>query len=177
MFPTTLTTERLNLRPVALEDAEPLFERVSSDPEVTRYMSWRTNASVDETRDFLRAVTAEVQDPPQHVWAIGLTGDPTAWGTIGLIRRGARVEMGYVLARELWGRGLATEAARAVAETALRHDAIWRVQAYCHTANAASARVLEKAGLTLEGVARRMHVMPQLGDAPHDCRLYARVRE
>ncbi|MEQ8849396.1 GNAT family N-acetyltransferase [Botrimarina sp.] len=176
MFPKNLTPRRLALRPVAKSDAGDLFRRVAGDPDATRYMSWRTNGSAAETEAFLEEVTRDSLDPHQQVWAICPTGDPTAWGTIGLVRRGTRVEMGYVIARELWGRGLMTEAATAVADAALATDGVWRVQAYCHVDHEASARVLEKAGFALEGITRRMHVMPQLGEAPQDCRLYARVR-
>jgi RimJ/RimL family protein N-acetyltransferase len=54
---------------------------------------------------------------------------------------------------------------------------IWRVQAFCDLANRASARVLEKAGLTLEGTLRRYMVMPNLSAAPRDMLCYSKVRE
>ena len=47
----------------------------------------------------------------------------------------------------------------------MNEPAIWRVQAFCDVENRASARVLEKAGLTLEGTLRRYMVLPNLGDA------------
>jgi [ribosomal protein S5]-alanine N-acetyltransferase len=54
---------------------------------------------------------------------------------------------------------------------------IWRLQAFCDLENRASARVLEKAGLTLEGILRRYMVFPNLGDVPRDVYCYAKVRE
>ena len=94
-----------------------------------------------------------------------------------MARRGARVEFGYVLRRSLWGQGYTTEAALALIAEAFRHPVIWRAQAYCHVDHMASARVLEKCGLRHEGIARRMHVMPQLGPEPQDCLLYAITRD
>ena len=54
---------------------------------------------------------------------------------------------------------------------------LWRIQAYCDTENNASARVLEKAGLKLEGTLRRYLVLPNLGTDPRDVFMYAKVRE
>lgn len=55
--------------------------------------------------------------------------------------------------------------------------AIWRVQAYCDVEHPASARVLEKAGLILEGTLRKFFVLPNLGEVPRDVFVYARVRD
>ena len=68
-----------------------------------------------------------------------------------------------------WGAGLVA--------VWLAEPTIWRVQAYCDLENAASARVLEKAGLTREGILRRYIVTPNLSDEPRDVYVYARVRE
>jgi RimJ/RimL family protein N-acetyltransferase len=46
----TLNGTRVRLRPPRLDDADVLFERIASDPEVTRYMSWPTHPDVGETR-------------------------------------------------------------------------------------------------------------------------------
>lgn len=181
MFPTTLTTDRLFLRPLRMDDAEALFRRCSSDPEVTRWMSWRTNQSVEETRAFIRQATDPelVGNPPWgHVWGIGIAGDPLPWGTIGVVPRARRVELGYTLARNLWGRGLMTEATIALCRKLWeRPSTLWRIQAYCSPGNPASAKVLEKCGFRLEGLTRRMHVLPQISDEPQDHHLYAMTRD
>ena len=69
-----------------------------------------------------------------------------------------------------------TEALTAVADWALQQATIWRIGGLCDVENLASARVMEKAGLTREGVLLRWMVHPNLGDAPRDCLSYARVR-
>jgi RimJ/RimL family protein N-acetyltransferase len=81
------------------------------------------------------------------------------------------------LARDAWGHGYATEAARTIVEMAFQDPFVWRVQATCALDNVASARVLEKVGLTFEGILRRHHVLPNLGNAPRDVRMYAIIRE
>ena len=87
------------------------------------------------------------------------------------------MQFGYCLARDAWGQGFATEAASQFVTTALEQPELWRVQAFCDLDNPASARVLEKAGLTLEGTLRRHMVLPNLSDTPRDMLCYARVRE
>lgn len=180
MFLTTLTTDRLLLRPLMPLDAPALFERCSSDPEVTRYMSWQTNTAVDETRQFIRAVTdpKTVGKPPWGtVWGICVDGDDRPSGTISVLPRGKRVEIGYALARSEWGRGLMTEATAALCAALWADPHLRRIQAHTHPNNTGSARVLEKCGFLCEGIARRIHVLPQLGDEPQDHRVYAMVRD
>ncbi len=70
-----------------------------------------------------------------------------------------------------------TEAARAVVEWALAEREIYRVWAVVDLENPASQRVLEKVGMTREGVLRRWVVMPRQGPTPRDVWCFARVRE
>ncbi len=84
-----------------------------------------------------------------------------------------RVELGYVIAREYWRRGIATEASRAVTDWALEQASLWRVWAFVDVDNVASARVLEKIGMTREGILHKWVVHPALGSEPRDCFVYA----
>lgn len=94
---------------------------------------------------------------PRAAFAIAVEGE--AAGAIGLIlqedvyRRSA--ELGYWLGRVYWGRGIMSEAVAAFTEWAIGHFALTRVYASTFEHNPASARVLEKAGFTLEGRLRR----------------------
>ena len=83
------------------------------------------------------------------------------------LRRAAttRLEFGYALARAFWRRGLMTEALADVADTALRLPSVWRIGAVADIENAASMRVMEKAGLRREGVLRRWLVHPNMEKA------------
>jgi RimJ/RimL family protein N-acetyltransferase len=89
----------------------------------------------------------------------------------------SRAEVGYVLARRYWGRGLMTEAAGAVVEWVIAQPEIHRVWATVDLDNAASQRVLEKVGMVREGVLRRWVVFPNLGPVPRDVWSFARIRE
>ena len=108
----------------------------------------------DDARNWLRHVDAT---EPETNFAIAVGGQ--AVGGIGftlhddVYRRSA--EVGYWLGEEFWGRGIAAEALRAVTEFALSAHDLCRLYAHVFEWNAASARVLEKAGYTFEGRLRR----------------------
>jgi RimJ/RimL family protein N-acetyltransferase len=80
-----------------------------------------------------------------------------------------------VLARSAWAQGYATEAAGAVVAWALAQPELHRVWAVCDVENAASARVLEKSGMTREACLRAWVVMPAF-PSPRDVWCYAAVK-
>jgi len=174
--PHTLTTRRLHLRRPAAEDAASIFAAYAQDPEVTRYLTWQPHASIDRTRDFLRRCAQGWQQGTEFSWVITLREGDALAGMIALRPEGHRANIGYVLARPLWGQGLMAEAARAVVDWALAQPEVHRVWAVCDVDNTGSARVLEKAGMVREGVLRRWMLHPNASDGPRDCFCYARVR-
>lgn len=87
------------------------------------------------------------------------------------------MELGYVLGRRYWNRGYVTEAAHAVLVQAFSYSSVYRVWATCDIDNLASARVLEKIGMTREGILRRWLVRPNISPEPRDTFLFAKVRE
>jgi [ribosomal protein S5]-alanine N-acetyltransferase len=84
-----------------------------------------------------------------------------------------RMEVGYVLGRAYWGRGLMTEALSAAVAWARTTPHLHRLWAVCDVDNPASARVMEKSGLVFEGVLRRWAMHPNISDVPRDCACYA----
>jgi RimJ/RimL family protein N-acetyltransferase len=174
--PVPLITERLTLRPPALDDADAFFESYSQDPEVTRYLTWRPHAGIDHTVAFIERCLASWEDGTAYPYAITETESGRVLGVIEARLRGHQVELGYVLAQESWGTGFATEAVSAIKDWALSEPEIWRVWAYVDVDNIASGRVLQKAGLEPEGVLRRFAVHPNVSDEPRDCWVFAATR-
>ena len=97
-------------------------------------------------------------------------------GMIEARLRGSSADIGYVLRRSLWRRGLMTEAVRFVVDWALSVPGVYRVWARCDVENVASARLLESVGMEREGVLRRWIVHPNISDEPRDALCYALVR-
>jgi ribosomal-protein-alanine N-acetyltransferase len=176
--PELIETPRLLLRQPTGRDAEAIFTRYASDPEVTRYVGWPRHASVDETRAFL-----SYSDSLWDRWPVGpllILGrdDDRLLGATGLMfETPSRAATGYVLAQDAWGRGLATEALGAMVDLA-RKTGVLRLYALCHHAHRASARVLEKADFSREGTLRRYAEFPNLTPgALQDVLCYSRILE
>jgi [ribosomal protein S5]-alanine N-acetyltransferase len=98
-------------------------------------------------------------------------------GSTGLdVETRVQASTGYVLARDAWGLGYATELASEMVRLA-DVAGLHRLYALCHPADRRSAKVLEKAGLHFEGILRRHVAFPQLDTAqPADVECWARTR-
>jgi len=176
MFPETFATARLVLRPIAPEDAGPIFDAYAQDPEVTRFLVWRPHGSRADTEAYIARCMSAPPDS-SRTYVLTTPEDGAVRGAFDLRREAPhRLGFGYVLARRWWGRGLMAEVLAEVAGWALAQPAVFRIGAVCDVENAASARVMEKAGLAREGLLRRWLVAPNLGDEPRDFFSYARAR-
>jgi ribosomal-protein-alanine N-acetyltransferase len=152
-----IETDRLLLRKMRLEDAEAVFA-YASDPEVTRYVTWDTHHSIEDSRAFLELTVESYANGGEAGWGIVYKGDLRFVGTCGLVnwsREHARAELGYVLSGRYWGRGLMTEAVGAMIRFGFWRMGLNRIEARCVAENAASARVMEKAGMVHEGTLRK----------------------
>jgi len=176
--PATLETPRLRLRAPAAGDAEAIFEAYTQDIQVARYTTWAPHRSLGETRKFLEQhCEAGRKAGTVFSWLITLSDGGHAAGMIDFRLAACRAEVGYVLARRYWGRGLMTEAAGAVVEWVIAQPEIHRVWATVDLENVASQRVLEKVGVVREGVLRRWLVAPNLGPVSRDVWSFARIKE
>ncbi|MSP87582.1 MAG: N-acetyltransferase [Alphaproteobacteria bacterium] len=176
MFPDAFQTARLILRPIRPSDAAPIFDTYAQDPDVTRYLTWRAHQTLADTEAYVsRCLTA-----PSHLFrTYALVGrqDDEVLGAFGIRQPEAyRLGYAYVLARKWWGQGLMTEALTEVASWALNRGDIWRIGDFCDVDNLASARVMEKAGMTREGLLRRWSMHQNVSDEPRDCFSFAKIR-
>jgi ribosomal-protein-alanine N-acetyltransferase len=153
----TLETERLILRKMTLDDAEAIFE-YASDPEVSRYVIWETHRSIEDSRAFLELVVQKYESGDEPDWGIVYKGDRRLVGACGIVSwepDHARAEVGYALSRDYWGRGLMAEAVGAMIRFGFEKMGLNRLEARCIVENTASAKVMEKAGMTYEGTLRQ----------------------
>ena len=151
---TQLVTPRLLLREFRPSDFAD-FRAWDSDPEVQRYELGRPSVEA-ESRFFFEQILRTNQENPRARWrfAITLRPDDRAIGRISLSVSNDRIheyEIGWTVRRDLWGQGLATEAAHAVIGMAFSRLNAHRVIAYCHVDNLASQRVMRKLGMSPEG--------------------------
>lgn len=149
-----LVTPRLELRELEASDFEAVH-RYASDPEVTRFMTWGPN-DADATHAFLARARAAASASPRRAWELAVVAreDGALVGSCGAyLRRADRREweIGYVLARPWWRRGLGTEAVGALAHFVFETLEAHRLFATVDPANVASARLLRRLGFRLEG--------------------------
>jgi ribosomal-protein-alanine N-acetyltransferase len=175
--PEHLYTDRLVLRRPRASDAEGVFNRFAGDREVTRYMSWPTHRSLEDTRAFLTFSDAEWDRWPAGPYLIVDRRDLSLLGSTGFTFEAPyRAATGYILAHAVWGRGYATEALHAMVNLAPSLG-VQRLQALCHTEHEASWHVLEKCGFEREGILRRFCEFPNVDPVePSDVFCYALVR-
>ncbi|MFZ5610120.1 MAG: GNAT family N-acetyltransferase [Pseudomonadota bacterium] len=150
----TVTTSRLTLRALHSDDATAMA-MLADDWLVASMLATMPHPfGVGDARDFLMRRMPEALARGDFVWAITLRGAETALiGCIGCHHKEEQIypDLGYWLGRPFWGRGLASEAARAVCAHCF---AAWPVEALesgHFLENVASARVLEKAGFEAIG--------------------------
>lgn len=164
--PTHIDTPRLSLVQPASSDAGEIFERYASDPEVTRFLGWPRHRAIEDTLAFLAFSDAEWQRWPAGPYLIRSREGGGLLGSTGLAFESAReASTGYVLARDAWGRGFATEALAAMVDVA-RLVGVARLHALCHAEHRASWHVLEKCGFTRDTAWTQQTGFPNLDLAP-----------
>jgi [ribosomal protein S5]-alanine N-acetyltransferase len=149
-----ITTKRLVLRPFTADD-RPAVLHYQRDPRYLRFYHW-DDRTPDAVQAFVQRFLDAQAEEPRRIFqlAITLRGDNRLIGNCGVRMEtaGAReAELGYELDPDYWGNGYATEAARAMLRWGFAELGLHRIAAQCIAENMASARVLQKLGLQLEG--------------------------
>jgi RimJ/RimL family protein N-acetyltransferase len=150
-------TPRLLIREFAPGDEADVHE-YAADPEVVRFMVWGPNTP-QQTSEFLARKLAPHPEPRwEFELAIVLKAEQKLVGGVGLRIRSVTQregDIGYVLARSYWNRGIVTEAARAMLDFGFGELNLHRIYATCDADNRGSARVMEKLGMKYEGLMRQ----------------------
>lgn len=153
-----LETERLLLRKVTLDDVEDIFAYGSIE-EVTRYVTWDAHRTLSDTKEFVQFILNQYENNKQVApWGIEFKENGRLIGTINFVAwqpKHHSAELGYVLSPDYWGKGITTEATKKVIEYGFEEMDLIRIQARCFLENIGSSRVMEKAGMTFEGISRK----------------------
>ncbi|MCC9175719.1 GNAT family N-acetyltransferase [Arthrobacter sp. zg-Y179] len=162
---------RVTLRDFRADDVDAVHA-FASNPVVTQWSTWGPNTLAD-TQSFITDAAAEPASSARTRFTLAvlfqgrLVGTAAVWTTSASDRNG---ELGYTLARDVWGLGLATEAAALLLGHAFGPMGLMRVEATCHPENAGSVRVLEKNGFAFEGRLREHRLV---GGKRRDSLLFA----
>ena len=151
-----LHTERLLLRKMAVGDCYDMYEYASS-AAVTRYLTWSPHPDLDYTKEYLQYIGNHYKLGDFYDWAVILKEENKMIGTCGFTRfhmHHNAAEIGYVINPAYRGRGIADEAVLAVMKFGFERLGLNRIEAKYIMGNEASRRVMEKVGMTFEGVRR-----------------------
>lgn len=149
-----LETGRLTLRPITMADAQDILE-YASDSTLQRYTTWTTHKTLADSETYIRAVQKCYRRQEPAPWGIVHKADNKLIGTMGFCHLAPKYQrgmVGYVLSPKYWGQGLATEALKEIINFGFSTLNLNRIEAICSNVNAPSSRVLEKAGMKLEGI-------------------------
>lgn len=142
----TIETERLLLRPLAVNDAGDVFEW-AGDPVVNTYLPYALYRDVSEVTAWISSLE---EDENEFAFCLRSTGKVIGSGSISFDPHRNAYDLGYNLNRSYWGRGYATEAARAMIRWA--YDTLG-ARDFCTShanANTASGNVIHKCGFQFE---------------------------
>jgi RimJ/RimL family protein N-acetyltransferase len=156
-----IVTPRLRLRALRADDA-PALLAIFSDPDVTRYWADPPYTGLADAEALVARVEAQFAARSAFRWGIVWREADAVLGTCSLYALEAahrRAEVGFALAREAWGRGVASEAVAALVDFAFTTLGLHRIEADVDPRNAASLRTLERLGFRREGYLRERYLV------------------
>lgn len=149
-----LNTERLLLRPIVESDIDDIYE-YCKNPNVGVHAGWKPHDDKEETARIMEEIFLN----QESTWGIIRKEGGKLIGTIGLIEDPKRendeiMMLGYAIGEPYWGRGLTTEAAKAVLEYGFLKMRLPLISCSCYPYNLRSRNVIEKCGFHYEGTLR-----------------------
>lgn len=146
-----IETARLRLRPFTPEDVDD-FHRLFIDPDVRKYLCDDKVISREQAASFIDASLASFETNGFGLWAVLPNEEDTLIGFCGFwfFYDPPELQLLYGIAPAHWGKGLATEIAKAMIRYGFEEHSFERIIASANAPNLASLRVMEKAGMTFE---------------------------
>jgi RimJ/RimL family protein N-acetyltransferase len=160
---------RFTVRNLMPWDGPQLFA-LTGNPDVTRYLGFRTHASVKEAFRLIE----QYHGSPTRWQAVCSSGD--ILGVVGLEVVRHQATMSIMFRSDWRARGAGREFCRPFVQWIFTHPQIWRLWTYVHVDNIPGQRVTERMGATREGLLRRFEFFPNVSTEPQDCFIYSIVR-
>ena len=144
-----ITTERLVIRPVEKDDCEAIH-RYAGDPSINMMM-FLPNETIEETNEFVKSAVSEwaKEEPEDMEFVVLLNGEIIGGVNLEKIGDERTYEIGWIIRKDMRGKGYAIEAAKALKDYAFNVLNAEKIQAHCDSRNQASEKVMNKLGMTL----------------------------
>lgn len=156
----TLETNRLTLRRITAADSDEVFENWTSSEVVAKYLTWAAHPSVEATKEWLTFQ----EENDSTGWGIVLKETNELIGNIAVVEDIPKIKtkaLGYVLSEKFWNQGYMSEALIRVIDFLFETTDVNRIEAEHDTKNPGSGRVMEKSGMSFEGVLRESRLNNQ----------------
>ena len=141
-----LTTERLTLRQLSIDDKQEVFD-LRSDTEINRFLDRQLCKTTEDAENFINKVNDNIEKSITYYWAITLTDTKTLVGTICLFDFSSEknsCEIGYELMTKFQGQGIMKEAAQIVIDYVFQTLKLKKILAFTHYENQSSTNLLLK---------------------------------
>lgn len=177
MFMTEkVVTDRLIIRKPISDDAGEVFEKYAQSKEVTKYLTWSPHSNINVTMGFMNWCISQWEKGECFPYTICLRETNEVIGMLDTRIDGCKADFGYVLAKEYWKKGFMAEALKPLINELFKKENIYRVWAVCDVENYGSKRVMEKVGMSFEGILKRWIVHPNVSKEPRDCFVYSIIK-
>lgn len=140
-----------------MADANDIFN-YAKDEDVAKYVTWDNHKSINDTTQFIKATQQRYEKDEAGEWGIELKETGLIIGSIGFVQLDSQnscASIGYALSKNYWNQGIMTEALRRLFDFAFKEMRLNRIEAFHIPDNQASGQVMQKAGMTYEGLARQ----------------------
>ncbi len=143
----TLITKRLILRKITLDDASSMFNNWASDDEVSKYLTWPTHKTIDDSKCIISLWVDSYKNKNFYNWVIYLKEIDDVIGNVSIMNINEELkqgELGYCIAKKYWGQGIMKEAAFKIMEYLFLECGFHEIIAKHDINNTQSKRVMEK---------------------------------
>ncbi|MBQ4550292.1 MAG: GNAT family N-acetyltransferase [Oscillospiraceae bacterium] len=168
-----LQTARLRLRRLSFDDVYDYYERLGSDGEVSKYMLFEPHQDIGETLALIEEALVRYEEENFYRW--GIENEDGLIGVIELLHFDEENDIcsfAYMLGKQWWGQGYATEAVQEVFRFAAEELGVKKITADHMAPNAASGAVMRKAGMVQVGILPGKY---EKHGQRHDAIVYERV--
>ena len=177
MIPKPIRTTRLFLRKAKETDSENLYRNYTSDAECSRFLTRKPHTKIEQTSDFLNTWCKNnwENDSIHFSWVVSLIESDEAIGVFLVSIDAHKAEIHFGLGKEYWRQGFATEAGIAVVKWLSEQKSLQRIGSVSDVLNQGSIKVLEKIGLSHEGILKNWLVLPAFGESARDCYIFGKT--